>query len=65
MPALFFDWDAMYRNPFFTAIDPDARIKGSRDPLGFEALWTTLGREIIGNLTTVNCTASPPTSRCW
>ena len=43
----------MYRNPFFTAIDPDVRIKGSRDPLGFEALWTTLGREIIGNLTTV------------
>jgi hypothetical protein len=40
-------------NPFFTALDPDARIKGSRDPLGFETIWTALGREIIGNLTTV------------
>jgi len=43
----------MYDFPFFTAIDPDARIKGSRDPLGFEVIWTALGREIIGNLTTV------------
>ncbi len=43
----------MNLNPFFTALDPDARIKGSRDPLGFETIWTALGREIIGNLTTV------------
>ena len=39
--------------PFFTALDPDARIKGSCDPLGFELLWTALGRDIVGNLTTV------------
>lgn len=39
--------------PFFTALDPDARIKGSRDPLGFEQLWTGLGRTVVGNLTTV------------
>lgn len=39
--------------PFFTALDPDARLKGSRDPLGFELLWTALGREVVGNLTTV------------
>jgi hypothetical protein len=39
--------------PFFTALDPDARIKGSRDPLGFELLWTALGRRVVGNLTTV------------
>ncbi|TVS07938.1 MAG: hypothetical protein EA424_29185 [Planctomycetaceae bacterium] len=43
----------MNLRPFFTALDPDARIKGSRDPLGFEVIWTGLGREIIGNLTTV------------
>lgn len=42
----------MHEGPFFTAID-DARLKGSRDPLGFEVIWTALGREIIGNLTTV------------
>ncbi|MEI6779274.1 MAG: hypothetical protein WCQ21_00005, partial [Verrucomicrobiota bacterium] len=39
--------------PFFTALDPDARLKGSRDPLGFELLWTALGRTVVGNLTTV------------
>jgi hypothetical protein len=43
----------MNLNPFFTALDTDARINGSRDPLGFETIWTALGREIIGNLTTV------------
>ncbi len=43
----------MYNYPFFTAIDPDSRIKGSRDPLGFESLWTALGREVVQNLTTV------------
>ena len=44
---------ALDGHPFFTALDPDAHIKGSRDPLGFELLWTTLGRKVIGNLTTV------------
>jgi hypothetical protein len=39
--------------PFFTALDPDARLKGSRDPLGLELLWTALGRTVVGNLTTV------------
>ena len=44
---------SMHHAPFFTALDPDARLKGSRDPLGFERIWTAFGREIIGNLTTV------------
>ncbi len=48
----------MNLNPFFTALDPDSRIKGSRDPLGFEVIWTALGREIIGNLTTVTRSVS-------
>src|SRR3954468_8574452 len=38
---------------FFTEIDPRAAIKGSRDPIGAQAVWAGLGRELIGNLTTV------------
>lgn len=38
---------------FFTQIDPRAAIKGSRDPLGFQPVWTYFGRRVIGNLTTV------------
>jgi hypothetical protein len=45
---------------FLTDIDPRARVKGSLDPLGFMALWTGLGRTVVGNLTTV--TTSP---RCF
>jgi len=33
--------------------DPRELPKGSRDPLGFEILWTQYGRRIIGNLTTI------------
>jgi hypothetical protein len=39
--------------PFLTALDPEARVKGSRDPLGLELIWTSLGRALVGNLTTV------------
>lgn len=39
--------------PFLTLVDPHARLKGSRDPLGFQPLWTRFGRRIITNLTTV------------
>lgn len=39
--------------PFLTDLDPRARIKGSRDPLGFQPLWSALGREVVDNLTTV------------
>src|SRR4051812_27514574 len=38
---------------FLTALDPRAAIKGSRDPLGAQAVWAPLGREVVGNLTTV------------
>jgi hypothetical protein len=37
----------------FSALDERARPKGSRDPLGAEAIWTFMGRTIVGNLTTV------------
>ncbi len=39
--------------PFLTEIDPQAAIKGSRDPLGIQTIWSRLGRHVVGNLTTV------------
>jgi hypothetical protein len=39
--------------PFLTQIDPHARIKGSRDPLGLQPIWSRLGRCVVHNLTTV------------
>ncbi|WBB76610.1 hypothetical protein O7602_14215 [Micromonospora sp. WMMD1128] len=38
---------------FLTDLDPRARIKGSRDGLGAQAVWSAAGRPLIGNLTTV------------
>lgn len=38
--------------PFLTDIDARAAIKGSRDPLGAQAIWTLLGRQVVGGLTT-------------
>ena len=40
--------------PFFTELDSRAAIKGSRDPLGVQAIWTRMGRHVVGNLTTVS-----------
>lgn len=44
----------MEATPFLTLIDPSAAVKGSRDPLGVQAIWARLGRRVIGNLTTVS-----------
>ena len=44
----------MIAGPFLTDIDPQAAIKGSRDPLGIQPIWTRLGRHVVGNLTTVS-----------
>lgn len=41
------------RMPFLTLPDPNARIKGARDPLGVQSVWTLLGREVVPNLSTV------------
>jgi hypothetical protein len=38
---------------FLTQLDPRAEVKGSRDPLGLQAIWSHFGREVVGNLTTV------------
>ena len=39
---------------FYTDQDPNFRIKGSRDPLGFQPLWQSLGRTVIKYLSTVS-----------
>jgi hypothetical protein len=40
--------------PFLTELDSRAEVKGSRDPLGAQQLWTRFGRHVVGNLTTVS-----------
>ncbi|MGO9708530.1 MAG: hypothetical protein ACLQBL_06695 [Polyangiaceae bacterium] len=40
--------------PFLTKLDPRGAIKGSRDPLGVQSIWTRFGRHVVGNLTTVS-----------
>ena len=37
---------------FFTLEDPNAKIRGSRDPLGAQPIWTAFGRYVVANLTT-------------
>ena len=39
--------------PFLTLEDPNAKIKGSRDPLGLQPIWSRFGRHVVTNLTTV------------
>lgn len=38
---------------FFTEVDPEVALKDSRDPLGFQPIWSYFGRKLVGNLTTV------------
>jgi len=40
--------------PFLTDLDSRAAIKGSRDPLGVQPIWSRLGRRVVANLTTVS-----------
>jgi hypothetical protein len=42
-----------FLGPFLTDLDARAQVKGSRDPLGAQSVWTRLGRQVVGNLTTV------------
>lgn len=44
----------MLVTPFLTDLDSRAAVKGSRDPLGIQQIWTRLGRHAVGNLTTVS-----------
>lgn len=38
---------------FLSLLDDRSKPKGSRDPLGFELVWTHFGRKVVGNLTTI------------
>lgn len=38
---------------FLTELDPNADVKGSRDPLGLQSIWSKLGRGLVAHLTTV------------
>lgn len=40
--------------PFLTDLDAREAVKGSRDPLGIQPIWTRFGRQVVGNLTTVS-----------
>jgi hypothetical protein len=44
----------LQNRPFLTDLDSRAAVKGSRDPLGIQQIWTHLGRNVVGNLTTVS-----------
>ena len=37
---------------FLTLEDPNAKIRGSRDPLGVQPIWAAFGRHVVTNLTT-------------
>lgn len=39
---------------FFSETDPNYRIKGSRDPLGFQSLWAAAGHKAVAHLSTVS-----------
>lgn len=39
---------------YFTEIDPDYKLIGSRDPLGFQSIWASSGRKLIAYLSTVS-----------
>lgn len=41
----------MDSRPFLTDLDERARVKGSRDPLGYMSIWGGFGRRVVGNLT--------------
>ncbi len=45
---------AILTTPFLTLLDSRAAIKGSRDPLGVQPIWSRLGRHVVANLTTVS-----------
>jgi hypothetical protein len=44
----------MLTTPFLSDLDSRAAVKGSRDPLGVQQIWTRPGRHVVGNLTTVS-----------
>ena len=45
-------YNFLHAVPFLTLEDPNAKINGSRDPLGVQPIWTAFGRHVVTNLTT-------------
>ena len=43
---------AQRQTPFLTLEDPNAKIKGSRDPLAVQPIWAAFGWHVVTNLTT-------------
>jgi hypothetical protein len=43
--------------PFLTDLDSRAAVKGTRDALGVQTIWTRFGRRVVGNLSTVSNSA--------
>lgn len=39
---------------FFSETDPNHKLKGSRDPLGFQSLWARAGHMVVKHLSTVS-----------
>ena len=39
---------------FLTLEDPRAKVQGSVDPLGLQPVWSTFGRHVVTNLTSVS-----------
>ena len=37
--------------PFLTLEDPNAKIQGSRDPLGVQPIWSSFARHVVTNVT--------------
>ncbi len=54
MRPVAFPWYFLHAVPFLTLEDPNAKIKGSRDPLGVQPIWAAFGRHVVTNLTTVS-----------
>jgi hypothetical protein len=49
---------AIESQQFLTQLDPNARVKGSRDASGTLGLWSGFGRRVVGNLTTQSTSLS-------
>ena len=49
-----YSYSEMITVPFLTDLDSRAAVKGSRDPLGIQSIWTRFGRHVVGNLSTVS-----------
>lgn len=49
-----FQWKQTMDGPFLTELDGRAAVKGSRDPLGTQSIWSALGRRVVSNLSTVS-----------